>query len=79
MNLDPGMYTATVNLVGFANVSRSVNVSVGVNVDIPFSLKVATVEESITVTAETPVVESKKFGTGTTMNRDELNKIPQLA
>src|SRR5688572_19068882 len=58
LSLDPGMYTVTVNLVGFANVSRSVNVSVGVNVDIPFSLKVATVEESITVTAETPVVES---------------------
>jgi hypothetical protein len=76
LNLDPGAYAVTVNLVGFANVTRNVNVSVGVNVDLPFSLKVATVEESITVTAETPVVEAKKFGTGTTMNRDELNKIP---
>ena len=76
LNLDPGAYTVAVSLVGFGTVTRNVNVTTGVKVDLDFSLKVAAVEESITVTAETPVVESKKFGTGTTMNRDELNKIP---
>jgi hypothetical protein len=76
LNLDPGAYTVAVSLVGFGTVTRNVNVTTGVKVDLDFSLKVAAVEESITVTAETPVVESKKFGTGTTVNRDELNKIP---
>ena len=76
VNLDPGTYTLAVSLVGFGSVTRNVIVTTGVKVDLDFSLKVAAVEESITVTAETPVVETKKFGTGTTMNRDELNKIP---
>ena len=43
--------------------NREVIVSTGVNVDLAFRLKVATVEETITVTAETPVVDTKKSGT----------------
>ena len=49
----------------------------GVNVDLAFDLKVATVEETVTVTAETPIVDTKKLGTATNVGTDELYKVPQ--
>jgi Carboxypeptidase regulatory-like domain/TonB-dependent Receptor Plug Domain len=75
-SLDPGTYTLTVGLTGFTNVQRTVIVSAGINTALDFNLKVATVEETVTVTAETPVIDTKKMGTGTTVTKDELEKIP---
>lgn len=76
LNLDHGAYKVTVSLTGFSKVARDVVVAVGTNVNLAFSLKVATVEEAITVTAETPVVDTKKVGIATTYTKDELSKIP---
>ena len=50
----------------------------GQNVDVPFHLKVASVEESLTVTAETPVVDSKKVGIQHTIDKDEMTAHPHL-
>jgi hypothetical protein len=76
LNLDPGTYKLSVALSGFGTVNREVNVTSGQNVNLAFGLKVAAVEETITVTAETPVIDTKKTGTGTTMSRDELGRLP---
>ena len=51
-------------------------VSAGVNVEVTFSAKVAGVAETVTVDAETPVIDSKKMGTGTTVSQEELAKLP---
>ena len=77
LNLDPGSYKLSVALTGFTTVNREVKVVTGTNVNLTFGLKVATVEETVTVTAETPVVDTKKTGTSVTMSRDELEKVPQ--
>jgi outer membrane receptor for Fe3+-dicitrate len=37
---------------------------------------VAAVEETITVSSETPVVDTKKTGTATTLTREELEGVP---
>ena len=63
LNLFPGTYKVNVTLTGFTTVNREVKVQTGVNVDLAFNLKVATVEETVTVTAETPIVDTKKQGT----------------
>jgi hypothetical protein len=76
LNLDPGSYKVTVSLAGFGGINREVNLVSGQNVNLTFPLKVATVEETITVTAETPVIDTKNTGTGTTVSRDELGRIP---
>jgi len=77
LNLSPGSYKVTTTLTGFSTVNRdNVVVATGSNVDIPVSMKVATVEETITVTAETPVIDTKRTGTATVFNQDELAKIP---
>ncbi len=76
VNLDPGTYKLTVSLQGFVSLAREVRVTAGQNVNLTFGLKVASVEETVTVTAETPVIDAKKTGTGTTLDKAELNDIP---
>jgi hypothetical protein len=77
LNLDPGAYQLTMVLAGFATVTRDhVVVATGANVDITTALKVASVAETLTVTAETPVLDPKRTGTATVFTQDELSKIP---
>jgi hypothetical protein len=77
LNLAPGPYTITAALQGFTTVVReSIIVAVGKNVDLPIALKVAAVEETVTVTGDSPVVDAKATGTATNFTSDELTKIP---
>jgi hypothetical protein len=77
LNLDTATYTVTVELAGFQKISRDVIVNTGVNVDIPVTLNVGTVSESVMVTAASPVVDVKKTGTATTLTTAELEGTPQ--
>jgi hypothetical protein len=74
--LDNGTYKLTVALAGFGTVVRSVRVTTAENLNLPFALKVAGVQETIEVTGEVPLVDVKKRGTSTTMLSDELQKMP---
>jgi hypothetical protein len=76
LNLERGRYKVAVNLTGFTTVNREVQVVTGENINLSFGLKVATVEETVTVTAETPLVDVKKRGTATTMTTEELTQVP---
>ena len=50
----------------------------GQNVNLSFAMKVAGAsEETVTVTAETPVVDTKRVGTATTLTKEELAQMPQ--
>ena len=51
-------------------------VAVGRNVELPLTLKVASVAETITVTGESPVIDTRSTGTATNFSSDELTKIP---
>ena len=58
--LDSGRYKLTLNLTGFAESVREIVVTAGENVNLPLTLKVAAVQETVEVGAETPVVDPKK-------------------
>src|SRR5258708_512059 len=77
LNLDHATYKLTVAVQGFATVTRDVIVNTGVNVEVSFNMKVASLQESIAVTAETPVVDLKKVGPSTPLTKDELSEVPQ--
>ena len=79
LNLDPGSYKLSVALPGFATVNRDVVVNTGANVNLTYGMKVATMEETITVETATPVVDTKKTGTSTNFSQDELSKVPNLS
>lgn len=76
VNVDHGTHQLRVALTGFTGVTRSVTVVTGQNLELGFTLKVASVEERVTVTGDTPVVDTKRVGTATTISKDELVQIP---
>lgn len=77
LNVPPGTYTLTTDLTGFTRMVREgIVVTVGANVDIPVSLRVASVQETITVSGESPIIDTKATGTATNFTQDELSKIP---
>jgi hypothetical protein len=77
LNQPPGSYSVTFELAGFANVKHEgVVVAVGRDANISVGLKLATVAETITVTGESPLVDTKVTGTATNFTTDELTKIP---
>lgn len=76
LNLDHGAYKLSLAMTGFAGLTRDVAVLAGVNLTLDFTLKVATVQETLTITGDTPVVDTKRQGTATTITKDELARIP---
>ena len=77
LNLDTATYTVTVELPGFTKQARDVIVNTGVNVQIPFTLAVGGLAETVMVTGASPVVDVKKAGTSTTLTTAELEGTPQ--
>src|SRR3954466_2070465 len=77
LNLAPGPYKVTAALQGFTTIVREdVIIAVGRNVELPIVLKIASVAETITVTGESPVIDTRATGTATNFTADELTKIP---
>jgi hypothetical protein len=76
-NVPIGVYTVTFELSGFQRlVKEGIQITTGFNAEINASLKVSAVSETITVTGESPVVDTKSTTTGTTYTRDLLENIP---
>jgi hypothetical protein len=77
LNLDAGNYRIEVDMPGFTKQSRDVIVNTGINTTVAFSMTVGALQESVNVTAESPVIDFKKTGTATTLSREELQSTPQ--
>ena len=76
LNLDPGNYALAASLEGFSTVEYpEVNIRVGRNTTLEIKLSPA-VEEVITVTSESPLLDERKVSKGTTISQIELEKIP---
>ena len=77
LNLAPGTYTVNAKISGFSDyVNKSVNVGTGASVPLRIALSVAGVATQVTVTGETPVVDTKKTTTSTNVTVEELQNIP---
>ena len=76
--LQPGNYSVTVSKQGFATtVLESTALTVGQALTIPFSLKISSVEERVTVTT-TPTVDTVKTEVSTTLNETAVSTTPIL-
>jgi hypothetical protein len=75
LGLDPGTYTVTAELSGFATSTRKADVVIGRNTDVPMRLSAAASEE-ITVSAATPVIDTRETATGQTIEEIELQAVP---
>src|SRR5947208_1277890 len=75
--LRPGTYTVTFTLPGFSVVKReNVELTSDFTATINGDLRVGALEETITVSAESPVVDVQNITTRTVMTREVLDSIP---
>ncbi len=76
LNLSPGTYQVAAELAGFGKAVRNnVHVNVGQNADVELAM-VPSAEATITVTAEAPLIDTRKTGTGAVVSKVELEQIP---
>jgi hypothetical protein len=76
-DLDPGTYTITVALQGFAPYARErVSVGVGTNVELPVVMALAGVQEEVRVTAETPLLDTRQQGNVANFDQKVLSEVP---
>ena len=77
VDVRPGTYTVTFTLTGFTTVRREgIQVESNVNVPISAELRVGAVEETITVSGETPVVDIQTVARRETINREQIEVLP---
>jgi hypothetical protein len=75
LDLSPGDYSVTLERAGFETARRDVTVALG-NVVLSITLPVAGVAEAVTVSDETPSLDSRRVVTGATFGQKELEGIP---
>jgi hypothetical protein len=76
LNLSPGSYRLDAQLEGFSSVEYpTISINVGRNTEIEVTMNAA-VEDVITVTAESPLLDERRISTGSTVSQTELEKIP---
>jgi hypothetical protein len=73
----PGEYQLTVELAGFAKVTRTgIQMNVGATIEMPIALQLATIEQEVTVSGATPLIDTKDMGTAATLTAAQLESVP---
>ena len=77
LNMAPGRYKVQSELGGFATaVNPDVEVIVGQNVTLPFTMKLATIEESVTVSGQSPIVDTQSAAVAGYVDRRQMESMP---
>src|SRR5437867_3268148 len=75
--LQPSRYSIKADLQGFASVLRpDVTVNVGTAVDINVTMRIAALEENVTVVGEVPIIESTKTDLSNVVSQEYLESLP---
>jgi hypothetical protein len=76
-SLDIGTYSVKFELSGFRTlVQNDIKVTVGFNAQVNGQMLVSTVEETVQVSSEAPIVDTRMTGTKTTFSNEALQSIP---
>ena len=77
VDLRPGAYTVTFTLPGFSTVRREgIQLTAAFTATVNAEMRVGSLEETITVTGEAPVVDVQNVTQQTVMTRDVIDSIP---
>ncbi len=75
--VNPGLYSITASATGFKTVVRSkVELRLADRVGLDFKLDLGTASETVTVTGETPLVDTQTATTGTLINNELVQTLP---
>jgi hypothetical protein len=76
-NLDPGLYTVAVELSGFGSMKQSdLALTAGSAITLDLTMQVAGLQEQVTVTAESPLVQTSTSQIGGSLSSREIEEIP---
>ena len=76
-NLPVGVYTVTFELTGFKRVIRpEVRIQAGFNAEVNGRLELSSVEETVTVTGQSPIIDVRSNTLGTNFGKELLEAIP---
>jgi len=75
-NLPPATYDIRAELSGFQTVIRKAPVRLNAVTETDFTLSVGSVAETVTVTAESPIVDSERAGLSVNINNQALTTVP---
>src|SRR6185436_4449693 len=77
IELPPGTYSLTFSLAGFSNVKREGIILSGTAVlTIPIDMRVGAIEETVTVTGESPVVDVQTVRRETVLDQEVIQSVP---
>ena len=77
VDLRPGTYTVTVTLPGFSTYKREgLELSVGFTANVNADLKVGSLEETVTVTGATPIVDVQSTRAQNVLKIETMNQLP---
>ncbi|MEQ1896884.1 MAG: carboxypeptidase regulatory-like domain-containing protein [Vicinamibacterales bacterium] len=77
LDLRPGTYSVTFTLPGFGTYKRdALELTTGVTVNVNAEMKVGSLEETVTVTGATPVVDIQNVRSQTVLSQTTLDAIP---
>jgi len=77
INLPPGSYALTITLQGFTTVRREgLELTAAAVTTIDVEMRLGSVEETITVTGATPIVDVQSANRGVTLSSDVVNQLP---
>jgi len=71
-----GMYQLTAELPGFATVNRTFDLQVGQQAVINIQMSPSTIQESVTVSGEAPLVETTKSSLGSNVDARQMQELP---
>jgi len=74
--LKVGPYEVTVHLQGFADVKRTLNLTLGSAFELPVTLSVGPLDTSVTVSAEATVLEASRSQIAGTVSQLEVQSVP---
>jgi len=77
--VEPGTYTVTVEVVGFAKyVQKNVTVQAGGNVSVDATLTPGALQQSVTVTTTPPAIETTSSNVDLTIDTQMANNVPRI-
>jgi carboxypeptidase family protein/TonB-dependent receptor-like protein len=76
INLPTGTYALTVTLSGFKSIARDVRVDINSVPNVDFRMQIAAVQETVSVIATTPIIETTNTAAETTIQTEQLKSLP---
>src|SRR5439155_21609349 len=77
VGVPPGRYNLTAELPGFANVEvKDITITIGLEYKRDISMALQGVQETITVTGESPVVETSRTEVAAVVTQDQIETLP---